>query len=95
MVSLIIYHSYKKVIPSHKISLRCWTSRLDEKREISHGGRSIKRLSELEDFGFIQSFISKGHKEKGKYYKVIDEYILFYLHWIEPNLKQASQNKKI
>jgi AAA+ ATPase superfamily predicted ATPase len=64
-------------------------------REIPRGGRSIKRLSELEDVGFIQSFISKGHKEKGKYYKVIDEYILFYLHWIEPNLQQANQNKKI
>ena len=53
------------------------------------------RLQELEDFGFIQSFIPHGHKTKGKFYKVIDEYILFYLHWIEPTLVHASRSKKI
>lgn len=68
---------------------------LMKKKEISYGGRALERLKELEDVGFIQSFIPKGHKEKGKYYKIIDEYILFYLHWIEPNIQHASQNKKL
>jgi uncharacterized protein len=51
-----------------------------------HGGRTIHRLKELEDAGFIMSFIPYGHQEKGIYYKVIDEYTLFYFHWIEPSL---------
>lgn len=45
-----------------------------------------KRLKELEDAGFILSFIPYGNLERGVYYKVIDEYTLFYLHWIKPSL---------
>lgn len=62
---------------------------------ISKGGRSISRLNELEQVGFIQSHIPMGHKEKGKYYKIIDEYLLFYFHWIEPHLKNISKIKNI
>ena len=46
------------------------------------GGRLSIRLTELEESGFIRSFISEDN-EKGTYYKVIDEYSLFYLSWIE------------
>lgn len=66
-----------------------------KKPKISRGGRSISRLRELEDVGFIQSYIPMGHKEKGTYYKIIDEYLLFYLHWIEPHLRNPSQIKNI
>ncbi len=68
---------------------------LMKKEKIPHGGRTIERLKELEEVGFIQSFIPKDNKEKGKFYKVIDEYILFYIHWIEPNLKQFEQSEKV
>jgi len=51
------------------------------------GGRTIKRLKELEEAGFIIEFIPYGHKEKGIYYKITDEFTLFYLRWMEPNLK--------
>jgi len=50
---------------------------------LSSGGTAIKRLNELEAAGFIVSFIPYGKKEKGIYYRVIDEYTLFYLKWIE------------
>ncbi|MBM3610852.1 MAG: ATP-binding protein [Alphaproteobacteria bacterium] len=53
--------------------------------KISSGGRINKRLQELESTGFIQSFIPFDSKI-GTYYKVIDEYSLFYLSWIEPSL---------
>lgn len=50
----------------------------------SAGGTLTKRLNELEAAGFIISFIPYGKEKKGIYYRVIDEYTLFYLKWIEP-----------
>ena len=54
--------------------------------KVAVGGRTISRLKELEDAGFIMSFIPYGHVEKGIYYKIIDEYTLFYFQWIKPSL---------
>jgi len=45
------------------------------------GGRLTERLKELEEAGFIIGFIP-WKKERGIYYRVIDEYTLFYLTWI-------------
>ena len=53
----------------------------------SKGGRVLAKLKQLEDAGFILSFLPYGHLKKGTYYKIIDEYTLFYLRWIEPYLK--------
>jgi hypothetical protein len=48
------------------------------------GKQGLTKLKELEDTGFIRSFMPYQHKQKGVYYKVIDEYTLFYLRWIKP-----------
>lgn len=48
------------------------------------GKKGISILKSLEDTGFITSFKPHLHKRKGIYYRVIDEYTLFYLKWIEP-----------
>lgn len=59
----------------------------------SRGGRATDKLKELEDTGFITSFVPHFHKKRGLYYRVIDEYTLFYLRWIEPvkaNLQKFS-----
>ncbi len=48
------------------------------------GGRGLKKLEALKEAGFIMSFKPHFHKRRGVYYKVIDEYTLFYLRWIEP-----------
>jgi hypothetical protein len=48
------------------------------------GGTLTERLKDLEDAGFILSFLPLWRKSRGIYYKVIDEYSLFYLTWIEP-----------
>jgi AAA+ ATPase superfamily predicted ATPase len=53
------------------------------------GGRLTTRLKELEEAGFIMSHIP-WKQEQGIYYKVIDEYVLFYLSWIK-----HIANKKI
>ncbi len=50
----------------------------------SKGGTTIKKLKELENAGFIISFTPYKRRKKGIYYKIIDEYTLFYFHWIEP-----------
>ena len=51
-------------------------------------------MDALEETGFIISFTPYLNKRKGVYYKVVDEYTLFYLTWIEPIknslLKQAD-----
>lgn len=62
--------------------------------EISRGGRTIDRLQELEDTGFIISFMPHMHKKRGRYYRLIDEYTLFYLDWIEP-VKNTLQKKSL
>ena len=58
------------------------------------GGRVSIWLRELEESGFIMSFIPSG-RERGVYYKVIDEYVLFYLHWIEKEPKNELYDSTI
>ena len=57
----------------------------------SKGGRIIEKLKQLEKAGFILSFLPHGHQQKGIYYKIIDEYTIFYIHWIEPYLKSTRK----
>lgn len=54
-----------------------------ETRFSQKGGRLTERLRELEEAGFIRAFVP-WKKERGAFYKVIDEYTLFYLTWIAP-----------
>lgn len=79
-----IYIEIVKEIAKHRYGIA--QTELLMNTKISEGGRAVSRLNELEEVGFISSFIPYGHQEKGKYYKIIDEYILFYLHWIAPYL---------
>ena len=53
-------------------------------KRFSSGGRAIKVLTDLEQAGFIARLTPFGRKRKGIYYKMIDEYSLFYFRWIEP-----------
>ncbi len=48
------------------------------------GGRLTSRLRDLTAAGFIQECIPWG-QVRGEYYKLIDEFCLFYLHWIAPH----------
>jgi uncharacterized protein len=56
------------------------------------GKLGIGKLRELEDAGFIVSFKPIFHQRRGIYYKLIDEYTLFYLRWIEPIKKTLIKN---
>ena len=58
-------------------------------REISNGGTLNIKLQSLEEAGFISTFLPLGHTRKGVHYRLIDEYSIFYLHWIEPMRKKT------
>lgn len=55
---------------------------------VSKGGSTVSKLRDLENAGFIISFTPFQRQKKGIYYRVIDEYTLFYLKWIE-SIKQT------
>ncbi|MCW5589674.1 MAG: AAA family ATPase [Legionellales bacterium] len=56
----------------------------------SGGGRLSKRLGELCETGFIEEYIPWG-KDRGEYYKLIDEFCLFYFHWLHSKQKRFTQ----
>lgn len=58
---------------------------IDKVTGISSGGTLYTYLNELEQSGFIKKFKPFGRTTRGTFYKVIDEYSLFYFQWIEPN----------
>lgn len=57
---------------------------LEKTSKYSTGGGLTDKLKELEEAGFIQSFLPIEHQSRGIYYRVIDEYCYFYLKWILP-----------
>lgn len=56
---------------------------LVEKMGKKAGGRFSDRLNELEAAGFIEKILPYGRKKRDHYYRVSDEYTMFYLNWIE------------
>ncbi len=76
---------------------RCGINQEDLAREIatlSSGGTMVQWLKDLEQAGFIQRFRPFLATKKGIYYKMVDEYSLFYFYWIEP-IKGSLQAKGI
>lgn len=56
------------------------------------GGFLTKKISELIESGFIQPYIPYGNIKKSTYFKLIDEYILFYFYWIDSIKSQIKRN---
>jgi uncharacterized protein len=76
---------YKKVIHIiAKYRYGIGRNELLKQLKLPSGGSFNHRLIELEEAGFILSFKPYGHAKRGQYYRVIDEYTLFYLNWIAP-----------
>lgn len=61
---------------------------------ISSGGGLSRRLNELEKSGFIRKYIPYGGHRDKEFYRVIDEYSLFYLRWIEQFYKAGEAAPK-
>lgn len=62
--------------------------------KLKSGGNMNRYLEALEAAGFVQSYIPYGNKKKAKYFRVIDEFTLFYLHWIEPVKNRGTPPSK-
>lgn len=58
------------------------------------GSVGVRALRDLEETGFIMSFMPHCHKRQGIYYRLIDEYTYFYFKWIEP-IKKTLQRKSL
>lgn len=57
---------------------------------IASGGTLNKRLEELAASEFIQHFVPLGKRTRDRFYRIIDEYTLFYLKWIEPLINTGN-----
>ncbi len=60
-----------------------------EKLKLPSGGNASARLGELEAAGFIKSYRPYGKTVRNTFYRVVDEYVLFYFHWIEGPLSSG------
>ncbi len=79
----IIYSNILRVIASHRYGI-AQEDLLKKMGKALQGEGGVEKLKALQDTSFIMSFKPHLHKTRGIYYKVIDEYCLFYFHWIEP-----------
>lgn len=76
-----VYLELVQLIAKNKKGVR--RSELDALTSFSaNGGRLSERLDDLCATGFIEEYIPWG-RNTGEYYKLIDEFSLFYLHWID------------
>ncbi len=71
-------------------------TQISEASGIALGGGLTDILRELEESGFIHSSTSFGKKKNEKHFRLIDEYSLFYIKWIEQaknsDLKGCDEN---
>jgi uncharacterized protein len=88
-----VYQKIVRVLAEHRYGLG--QKQLIKACNLPDGGNTIRKFQDLENAGFITSFIPYRHQEKGVYYKVTDEFILFYLHWIEPSISTIKKQRDI
>lgn len=58
--------------------------------KLTDSGRISTVLTELSESGFITVYPAFGKKKKGSLYRLTDEYSIFYLRFIETNLKEEE-----
>lgn len=63
-----------------------------KRTKLSSGGASSRVLEDLVDAGFLAYMPAFNKKKVGGTYRLIDEYSLFYLDWIEENTKIGIEN---
>ena len=65
-------------------------SDLIQQAKLTESGRITKVLMELSESGFITTYPAFGKKKKGQLFRLTDEYSIFYLRFIEPNLSETQ-----
>ncbi len=101
----LLFDEYKRLLKSlfdksgihqqilKEISLKRYgvsRNELLKKLNLKSGGTFNERLDELEASHFIESFVPFGNKRKEFFVKVIDEYVLFYNHWIQNTVQKKG-----
>lgn len=87
------YQELIRIIASKRSGVQR-TEILKKSKYSTDGGRLKKKLEALEESGFIVSFIPYSFVKRQTFYRIIDEYSLFYLHWIEPALSNIRKLDK-
>ena len=88
-----VYIEIMRTISSHRYGIG-QEALLKTMGKALHGKGGIEKLKNLTDTSFIMNFKPHMHKAKGIYYKVIDEYSLFYFYWIE-SIKDSLLKKGV
>jgi hypothetical protein len=70
-----------KEIAKHRDGIK--SEELVKRLSMSSGGTFVSRLNELVAAGFIERFVPYGRLVRDHYYRIIDEYTMFYLTWID------------
>lgn len=70
------------------------TDIVKKSQHLTKGGNVSSKLKDLKETGFILRFKSHQNKKKGIYYRIIDEYTLFYFHWIAP-IRETLQEESL
>ncbi|MDR1057658.1 MAG: ATP-binding protein [Coxiellaceae bacterium] len=78
-----IYIDVIRLITSHRYGIG-QEELLKKMGKALKGKGGIEKFKALQDASFIMGFKPHLHKTRGIYYRVIDEYCMFYFHWIEP-----------
>lgn len=60
----------------------------------ARGGWIVSQLKDLEQADFIQRFVPFEHEKRGVFYKIVDEYSLFYFKWIAPHKKFIERGEE-
>lgn len=83
------YHQVIQTLASTRKGMLRTT--LQEKTDLSEA-RLVHVLKDLSASSFIKSYVPFGKKKRDSFYRIIDEFCLFHLSWIE-NLKDKQTNR--
>ena len=82
---------YIKIVETLSLSnMGITRDELSKKSEISGSGDLTKKLTELENCGFIRKYIPFGYKERGCLYQLVDNFTLFYHKFMKTNKHEEN-----
>lgn len=87
------FQTYIKIIKSIKDKMLT-LNELSQKLKIPSGGGLLRYLNQLEEAEFIRSYVSFEQKPNSKFkrYRLVDEFLLFYFKYMEPNLRTIKES---
>jgi len=87
------YETHQKIVSTlEKVKMGMTRSELSKKSGLPSGGTLSKMLDELEKSGFITTIIPYTANKNGGYYKLIDNFTLFYFKFMVSNNKRINTN---